>query len=186
MKKNVRLKKMEGVMAEAKDSMRKPASDRHWEGGDLLRKLYGLVPEGGASEEHLTLCGECSGRWAALLLTRQSALSEASADSVPETRLIAQRRALWERIDHPRRFLLAKWAPAVATALMLVVGVVLLHPPQPQPAQGSHAQSVGAPSISDAELFGDLSAMAAPAAPRAAEPIRGLFESSSSQEEESF
>jgi hypothetical protein len=35
-------------------------------------------------------------------------------------------------------------------------------------------------------LFSDLSAMASPAAPQAAEPIRGLFEDSNSEEEGSF
>ena len=169
------------------DSMREhKLAERHWDGGDLLRRLYGLAPEGDASDEHLTMCSECSSRWEELRLARIETLSESSAAVVPEAMLLAQRRALWARVDHPRRFWFSKWAPVAATAMMLVAGFVLLRPTQPLSAPGSQASSAATTSISDAELFGDLSAMASPAAPRAAEPIRGLFENSSSEEEGSF
>jgi hypothetical protein len=165
---------------------REPEDSRHWGDLDLLHRLYGLAPEGVASDEHLASCGECSSRWEALRLARAEALDNAGTGLVSETRLLMQRRALWARIDHPRKFWLSKWAPAAATAMMLVAGVVLLHPGRPLPAPVSQSVSNGVASISDAELFSDLSAMASPAAPRAAEPIRGLFEDSSSEEEGSF
>jgi hypothetical protein len=164
--------------------------DRHWQDGDLLSRLYGLAPEGGAPDEHLTSCGECSGRWEALRLARAETLSEAGIGLVPETRLLEQRRALWARIDHPHRFWFSKWAPVAATAVMLAAGIVLVHPARPISAPDPQARSQtaanAAASISDAELFSDLSTMASPAAPQAAEPIRGLFENSSSEEEGSF
>jgi hypothetical protein len=165
--------------------------ERHWQDGDLLRKIYGLTPESGVSGEHLIACRECSGRWEALQLARAECLSEAEAGLVPESRLIEQRKSLWVRIDHPSRFWLSKWAPVAATSMMLAAGLVLLHPDRPAPApvaQASQAarQSNTAAQISDAELFSDLSAIAAPAAPKAAEPIRGLFENSDSEEEGSY
>jgi hypothetical protein len=167
--------------------MRKREIDEHWRDGNLIRRLYGLAPEGGASDEHLTSCGECSSRWETLRLARLKTLTEAGSGLVPETRLLEQRRALWARIDHPRRFWFSKWAPVAATAMMLVVGLVLLQPARPLKAPASQAGlNAAALSISDAELFSDLSAMASPAAPRAAEPIRGLFESSSSEQKGSF
>jgi hypothetical protein len=176
------------------DSMRErdrePDNARHWEDGDLLRRLYGLEPEGAASDEHLASCGECSGRWEALRLARAETLSEAAGGLVPEPRLLEQRRALWARIDHPHRFWFSKWAPVAATAVMLVTGFVLMHPARPLSAPVSQTRSqtasIAAAPISDAELFSDLSAMASPAAPQAAEPIRGLFENSNSEEEGSF
>ena len=170
------------------DSTRERDRDnaRHWEDGDLLRRLYGLEPEGSVSEEHLTSCRECSGLWKALRLARAETLSEAGVDLVPEARLIEQRRALWARIDHPHRFWFSKWAPVAATAVMLVTGFVLIHPARPLVAPVTQTTSSTAAPISDAELFSDLSAMASPAAPQAAEPIRGLFENSSSEEEGSF
>jgi hypothetical protein len=176
------------------DSMRERDRERenarHWQDGDLLRRLYGLEPEGAASDGHLTSCGECSGRWEALRLARTETLSEAGVGLVAETRLLEQRRALWARIDHPHRFWFSKWAPVAATAVMLVAGFVLMHPARPLPAPVSQASSQSrsnaAAPISDAELFSDLSAMASPAAPQAAEPIRGLFEDSNSEEEGSF
>lgn len=162
----------------------------HWGDGDLLYRLYGLAPESAASDEHLASCGECSSRWESLRLARAETLSEAGTAFIPETRLQQQRRALWARIDHPHKFWFSKWAPVAATIMTLVVGFVLLDPAKPLPAPGSQARyqakSSVAASISDAELFGDLSAMALPAAPQAAEPIRGLFENSSSEEEGSF
>lgn len=168
------------------DTKREREDNRHWGDGDLLHKLYGLAPEGGASEEHLSSCVECSGRWEALSLARTEMLGDVGIHLVSETRMVKQRRALWARIDHPRKFMLLKWAPAAATAMMLVVGSLLLHPFQPPQPPASQVGSNGVASISDAELFSDLSAMASPAAPRAAEPIRGLFENPSSEEEGSF
>jgi hypothetical protein len=75
--------------------------------------------------------------------------------------------------------------------MMLAAGLVLLHPdrpaqaPMPQ-ASVSALSSNSAAQISDAELFSDLSAMASPTAPKAAEPIRGLFENSGTEEEGSY
>ena len=163
--------------------------ERHWQDDDLFRKLYGLAAESGVSDQHLIACRGCSERWEALQLVRAEYLSEAEAGMVPESRLMEQRKSLWVRIDHPRRFWLAKWTPVAATSLMLAAGLVLLHPDRPAPVlQTSQVarQSNGAAQISDAELFSDLSAMASPAAPKAAEPIRGLFEDSGSEEEGSF
>jgi len=171
------------------DCMR--SDERHWQDDDLFRKLYGLAPESGVSEEHLNACGECSGRWKALQLVRSEYLSEAETSLVPEDRLIEQRRSLWARIDHPRKFWLSKWAPVAATSMILAAGLVLLHPDRPAQAPLPQASVSARPSesaaqISDAELFSDLSAIASPAAPKAAEPIRGLFENSGSDEEGSF
>lgn len=157
----------------------------HWQPDDLLRKLYGLEPERGATEQHLMACGECSGRWESLRLLRAECMSESAVGLVPERRLIEQRRALWARIDHPRRFWLSKWAPVAATSMMLAAGLVLLQPSQPVQSPAAD-RLAGETQVSDAELFSDLSAMAAPSAPRAAEPIRALFEVSGSEEEGSF
>lgn len=165
--------------------------ERHWQDDDLFQKLYGLAPESGVSDQHLIACRECSGRWEALQLVRAEYLSEAEAGLVPESRLIEQRKSLWVRIDHPRRFWLSKWAPVAATSMMLAAGLVLLHPDRPAQAPISQTSVAARPSnaaaqISDAELFSDLSAMAAPVTPKAAEPIRGLFEDSGSEEEGSY
>jgi len=167
-----------------------PNDGLHWGDGELLDKLYGMAPENGAFDQHLAACTACSGRWEALQLVRAEILREAGAGLVPEARLIGQRKALWARIDHPSRFWLSKWAPVAATAMMLVAGLVLLHPDRPPLATNSQigyqANTGAAASISDAQLFSDLSMMASASAPRAAEPIRGLFENSSSKEGGSF
>ena len=159
----------------------------HWQPDDLLRKLYGLEPERGATELHLVACGECSGRWESLRLMRAEGLGVSTVGLVPERRLIEQRRALWARIDHPRRFWFSKWAPVAATSMLLAAGLVLLQPPQPIQSPAPMAgRSAAETTVSDAELFSDLSAMAVPSAPRAAEPIRALFEVAGSEDEGSF
>ena len=162
-------------------------SQCHWQDDDLLRKLYGLEPEGGASERHLTACVECSGRWESLRLARAECLDQLAIGLVPERRLVGQRKAFWTRIDHPRRFWLSKWTPVVATSMMLAAGLVLLQPSRPPQAPAAAADRLtGEAPISDMELFTDLSAMTSPSAPRAAEPIRALFEASGSDEEGSY
>jgi len=166
----------------------KAHEERHWSEGDLLLKLYALAPEDGASDGHLGSCHECCVRWEALRAARTEVLLESAGQSIPESRLLAQRKAVWARIDHPGKFLFSKWAPVAATAMMLVTGIVLLNPGSSPLATGmqSPAGNSGTASISDAQLFSDLSTMAASTTPRAVEPIRGLFESSSSKEEGSF
>ncbi len=165
--------------------------ERHWQDLDLLRKLYGLSPESLVAEAHLVACRECSSRWMALKLARADSLRESQDALVAESRLHEQRNALWARIEHPRRFWLSKWVPVAATSMMLAVGLALLHPARPLPEPVSQArQSASRPDttaqVSDAELFSDLSAMASPATPRAAEPILGLFENSGAEEERSY
>lgn len=171
------------------DSMRD--DERHWQDDDMFRKLYGLSPESLVSEAHLLACRECSSRWTALRLARTESLREAQEALIAESRLHEQRRALWARIDHPRRFWFSKWVPMVATSMMLAVGLVLLHPARPLPQPSSQARqtvnrSETVAQVSDAELFSELSAMASPSTPRAAEPILGLFENSGAEEERSF
>lgn len=166
-------------------------TERHWQDDDLLRKLYGLPPESVVSDAHLVACRECSSRWMELRFARAETLREPETGLVAESRLSEQRKAFWARIDHPRRFWLAKWAPVAATSIMLAVGMALLHPALPLREPVSQASQAGSRSdsaaqVSDAELFSDLSAMASPAAPRAAEPILGLFESSGAGEERSY
>ncbi len=167
----------------------KPNQEGHWSEGDLLLKLYVLAPEDGASDAHLSSCHECSVRWEALRAARAEVLLESTGQLISEPRLLAQRKAVWARIDHPGKFLFSKWAPVAATAMMLVTGLVLLNPGSAQWAgrqSGPQTSSGSTAQISDAQLFSDLSTRAASSTPQAVEPIRGLFESSSSKEEGSF
>ena len=167
-----------------------PENERHWQDDDLFLKLYGLSPENLASEAHLVACRECSSRWMALQLARAESLRGAQTGVVSQSRLSAQRKAFWARVDHPRKFWLSKWVPVAAMSVTLAAGLALLHPARPRPAsvpqtQASAHRSSAAP-VSDAELFSDLSAMALDTTPRPAEPIRGLFQSSGAEEERSY
>ena len=81
--------------------------------------------------------------------------------------LAAQRRSIYRRLDEPRRNWVAlRWVLSVAMLLLLVASVTFerLHRAEP------------APAISDEQLFSDLASMEQRAAPKAIQPIHGLFE----------
>lgn len=150
----------------------------------MIERVYGLVPEGAVSDAHLDECAECGARWRQLLSRRANAVNVAEAGDVSEARLQRQRQAVWERIERPQGFWLWKWAPAAAAAGMLAAGLFLLHPPGFAPASRRPPASTTAAQLSDAQLFNDVAALSSPEAPRAAEPIRGLFEERSETQEE--
>lgn len=84
--------------------------------------------------------------------------------------LAAQRRAIYRRIDRPRRnFLALRWALSCAMLLLMIAGGFTLE-------QRHHATSTIAPAISDDQLFSDLSAMEQTNEPKAIQPIHGLFQ----------
>jgi hypothetical protein len=162
---------------------------RHWRDDDLLRKLYGLEPEGEIRAEHLDACPDCGSRWAELWQARAELVRTLEAEPVCDERLAGQRRAFWSRVDHPRRYRIAKWAPALASCVMLLAAALLLSPLRTAPgtvAKKAIAAQPGQAAVSDAELFGDLAAISTPSAPRAAEPIYALFEGAGTEEERSF
>jgi hypothetical protein len=80
--------------------------------------------------------------------------------------LAAQRRAIYRRLDEPRRNWFAmRWALSFTLLLLVVAGGLTLgrrHNP--------------APAISDEQLFSDLSALEQSNEPKAIQPIHGLFQ----------
>jgi hypothetical protein len=84
--------------------------------------------------------------------------------------LAAQRRAIYRRIDRPRPNVLAlRWALSCAMLLLMIAGGLTLE----------HRRSVtspASPTITDDQLFSDLSAMEQTNEPKAIQPIHGLFQ----------
>ncbi len=129
----------------------------------LLDAVYGIA--GNQAEAHLRECVDCAqrlGEW-------RGKGAAAARIEIPDDFLAAQRRKIYERIERPSRKHWL-WAPGLAAACALAVGIFVYHPaPQQRP--------VNKPAeISDAQLFGDIYSMEQVVEPAAAAPARALFE----------
>jgi len=134
----------------------------------LLDAVYGIAASD--AETHLRRCPDCAQR---LNEWHEKRAATAAKIEISGEFLAAQRRKIYERIERPsrRRWL---WAPGLAAACALAVGVFVYRPvlqhsaPQAQPADRAE--------ISDAQLFGDIYSLEQVVEPAAAAPARALFE----------
>lgn len=130
----------------------------------LLDAVYGIA--GNDAETHLRGCADCAQR---LHEWQEKRAATVASVEIPGDFLAAQRRRIYERIESPSRKHWL-WAPGLAAACALAVGIFVYHPtPQQQP--------VNKPAeISDAQLFGDIYSMEQAVEPAASAPVRALFE----------
>jgi anti-sigma factor RsiW len=129
----------------------------------LLDAVYGIA--GSGAEAHLRRCADCAQRLHEWHEKRAAAVErvEISGEFLAE-----QRKKIYERIEQPSRKHWL-WAPGLAAACALAVGVFVYHPaPKEQPQR--HAE------ISDAQLFGEVYSMEQSLEPAAAAPAHALFE----------
>ena len=144
---------------------------RHLRDDELFEQIYGL-----GDGAHVGECPECAGRLAAMELRR----TEAAADASQSNEFLAgQRRAIYARLDGPAPARM-HWVPTLAAATLLA-GVLIYYPsrtvPQRMPAPAAR------PEISEEQLFSDVFSLEQAAEPRAAAPIRALFEEHEGPEE---
>lgn len=132
---------------------------RHWTNEEMIERLYC----GGEARG----CAECDARWAELLRRRAQAMAEEAGPELDE-RLRRQRLAVYARLERPGGWRAWKVAPVGATAMLLLLGIVL-HGPKPEPRQ------VAVAAVSDAQLFSEVATMVNEESPRAADSLRGLF-----------
>ena len=130
----------------------------------LLNAVYGIA--GNEADAHLRQCADCARR---LHQWQQRRAASAASVEIQDDFLAAQRRRIYERMESPSRKHWL-WAPGLAAACALAVGIFVYHPsPQQQP--------VNKPAeISDAQLFRDIYSMEQVVEPSAAAPARALFE----------
>jgi hypothetical protein len=136
---------------------------RHLSNDELLDRIYGLGDGG-----HVGECPECAGRLAAMELRR----ADSASTPVSSEFLTGQRRAIYTRLENPSPARM-RWAPALAAATLLAA-VLIYHPARTAP-QGAPAPAAR-PEISQEQLFSDVFSIEQAAEPRAAAPIRALFE----------
>jgi predicted anti-sigma-YlaC factor YlaD len=131
---------------------------KHWNENDFKQWLYGLRDE----DHHLEECPECRGEMERLRMVRARITEQ---PEVSQDFLAAQRRSIYRQLHEPRHNWVAlRWALPVAMVLVMVFGLTL------QRGRRSPA------SISDEQLFSDLTAIEQSAEPKAIAPMHKLFE----------
>jgi predicted anti-sigma-YlaC factor YlaD len=131
---------------------------KHWNETDFKDWLYGLKDE----DQHLEECPECRGEMTRLRMVRARITEQ---PEVSPDLLAAQRRSIYRRLYEPRHNWVAlRWALPVAMVLVMVFGLTL--------QRGRRSAS----TISDEQLFSDLTAIEQSAEPRAIAPMHKLFE----------
>ena len=133
----------------------------------LLDAIYGIAGDG--PRAHADACPECAGRLREMRQRARAGVDGLNAASaISDEFLAAQRRKIYQRIDRPSSKLWW-WAPGLAMASALVVGV-LVYQPHRAPKPASHSE------ISDTQLFSDVYSIERTPEPGATAPVHALFE----------
>jgi hypothetical protein len=150
----------------------------HLSDDELIRLLYGL----GDAEGHVAVCAECGERWNEMLKALGKTRAEAAASAeVSGRRLAMQRQEILDRLEARSSAEHAwRWVPATAAAALLAVALTVYRPPAVYHDIGVPPMSPAAVTAeSDAELFTDVYSMEQDVEPRAAVPMRALFQEAS-------
>jgi hypothetical protein len=137
--------------------------DNHWTDDEIISKLFDVGPQDG----HLKSCPECARRWAAIQQRYESG-RRANAE-VSETRLSAQRLAIYRRLEDKPWCVRPVLASSLAAALLLAAISLILFKPDPpeQPAPDI---------ISEDKVLEEIYQMSLSSEPVAIEPVQSLFE----------
>ena len=147
----------------------------HLSDDDLIRRLYGI----GEEDDHLAACSECSDRWLAIQSVIRSARAEQPrAPEMTGRKLAVQRQQVLARLGQPlTAWRTWRWVPPAAAAASLLAAALFLSRPTAPVTPPAATAIVNAEA--DAQLFTDVYSMEQDVEPRAAAPIRGLFQEAS-------
>jgi hypothetical protein len=151
----------------------------HWNEAELLDLLYGLDAPAGKEAGHLERCAQCAALQERLSARRAQML--AAGTSLEEHKLRRQRERIWQRVEESHRPWIWRAVPAVATALMLTIGIGLNYHPAPSEAEPRMTLSQAAP-VSDDQFFSEIASFANSDEPASAATIRNLFDVNSEGE----
>jgi len=140
----------------------------HLSDDQLVDRLYGIAMEG---DGHLDACPECQSRWSRVQQRRDSVVVSVQP---PAEYFHQQRRELQQRLDSTstRRSFAVVLVPAMF-AVLLMAGLVFTKTASKAPAP---APIAAAAPIVEVGWFEDAYSVTREMEPRAASPIRHLFE----------
>ena len=151
----------------------------HLSDDELIGLLYGLGDAEKKDEGHVADCSECSERLKAM---GQARMSTVDVPQISGRRLAAQRQQILERLEPPSSGSHAwRWVP-VATAASLLAAAMFLHQQRPRVPRQAPPAPTAVNAEADAELFTDVYSMERDIEPKAAAPIRALFQETSFEE----
>ena len=130
-------------------------SDIHYTDDQLLDRLY----EAGRADGHIEVCEECRGRWESFVRRRRELLQP---PPVSDAWLGAQRALIRERIERP-----SPLRPALVFVTLALLALLLNRPVE---------RPTAVVASSDAQLLSEIYTMIQNDEPRAAMPVRALFE----------
>jgi hypothetical protein len=141
--------------------------NQHYSDEELIGRLYGLE----ANDGHLDVCPECRSRLGAM--KQRQSLVTSQEPHISKGFLAEQRHAVWARIEKPAApQMFWKAASAFAGMAILVIGFLAYQPMNTPTSQPAAATA----TVSDAQLYADISTVVETPEPLAVTPIRGLFE----------
>lgn len=147
----------------------------HLSQDDLLAELYGI----GGHERHLRECAPCAARLEGMVRTKAQVRTNAEAHAqVSSGFLAAQRRSIYARLDAAAAAATSsyvRWAPALAGAALLAIGLLLL-PHAPVMTTQAPQAVAQTDMTSDEKLVSDLYSMEQSLEPSVDAPIHELFE----------
>jgi len=132
---------------------------KHWTENDFKEWLYGLKEP----DSHTETCPDCSAELERLALTRRRVLA---TPEVSEEFLAAQRRAIYNRLQHAtRNFAPLRWAVSIAVLLAVAISLTL-----------PHSKNASVTLTNDEQLYSDLARIEQTDEPKAIQPLHNLFE----------
>ena len=148
---------------------------KHLSDDEMIGMLYGL----GDRQSHLAECSECDERWDAMHRALGMARSaSAKTSEISGHKLAVQRQQILERLEQPSPVSLRwRWVPVATVASLLAAAMFLYQ--RPDVSQPALPATAAVNAESDAQLFTDVYSMEQDVEPRAAAPIRALFQEAS-------
>jgi hypothetical protein len=136
---------------------------KHWTENDFKQWLYGLKEP----DSHTEACPDCRAELERLALTRRRVVASPEVSpEVSEEFLAAQRRAIYNRLQHAaRNFAPLRWAVSIAVLLAVAISLTL-----------PHSKNASVILTNDEQLYSDLARIEQTDEPKAIQPLHNLFE----------
>jgi len=137
--------------------------DKHWTDDELVSKLFSVGPD----DEHLKSCPDCVRRWESI--RRKNEMLRAHNTEIAESQLMAQRDAIYARLEGRSRKPIPILIPSIVTVALLMLAVLVIFRPNvsERPVQDVVAEDIVLEEVFQTSFSPELTAM---------EPVQALFQ----------